>query len=91
MTLDQLSPGDLVYAATQIINDGGIPDLAEDAVIADAGTRGVILNIGHLEEDPERPLYLVRFEGPDLVLGPPTGCWGEELTTEGPGATVGRL
>ena len=88
MTLDQLIPGDLVYAATQIINDGGIPDLAEDAVIADAGTRGVILNIGHLEEDPERPLYLVRFEGPDLVLGPPTGCWGEELTTAGPGASA---
>ncbi len=91
MTLDQLSPGDLVYAATQISNDGGIPDLAEDAVIAAAGTRGVILNIGHLEEDPERPLYLVRFEGPDLVLGPPTGCWGEELTTEGPGAIAGRM
>ncbi|WP_295456341.1 nitrogen fixation protein NifZ [uncultured Thiodictyon sp.] len=82
MTLDQLSPGDLVYAAADIINDGGIPDLAEDALIASPGTRGVILKIGHLEEDPERTLYLVRFEGPGLVLGPPTGCWAEELTTQ---------
>jgi nitrogen fixation protein NifZ len=82
MKPEQLSPGDMVYAATDIINDGGIPDLPEDALIAAAGTRGVILNIGHLEEDPERPLFLVRFEGPGLVLGPPTGCWSEELRVE---------
>jgi len=85
-TLDQLNPGDLVYAAAAIVNDGGIPDLAADALIAAPGTRGVILKIGHLEEDPERTLYLVRFEGPDLVLGPPTGCWAEELGTERPAA-----
>jgi nitrogen fixation protein NifZ len=84
MTLDQLSPGDRVYAAADIANDGGIPDLAEDALIAAAGTRGVIVNIGHLEEDPDRTLFLVRFEGSDLVLGPPTGCWAEELATMGP-------
>jgi nitrogen fixation protein NifZ len=86
MTLDQLSPGDRVYAATDIANDGGIPDLAEDALIAAAGTRGVIVKIGHLEEDPHRALFLVRFEGPDLVLGPPTGCWAEELATTAPEA-----
>jgi nitrogen fixation protein NifZ len=84
MTLDRLSPGDLVFAATDIANDGGIPDLPENALIAAAGTRGVIVNIGHLEEDPDRELFLVRFEGPDLVLGPPTGCWAEELATTGP-------
>jgi nitrogen fixation protein NifZ len=44
----------------------------------------VIVKIGHLEEDPSRALFLVRFEGPDLVLGPPTGCWAEELATTGP-------
>jgi nitrogen fixation protein NifZ len=86
MTLDQLTPGDLVYAAADIANDGGIPDLPEDAPIASAGTRGVIVKIGHLEDDPGRTLYLVRFEGPDLVLGPPTGCWAEELATSGVGA-----
>jgi nitrogen fixation protein NifZ len=84
MTLEQLSPGDIVYAATDIANDGGIPDLAENALIASAGTRGVIVNIGHLEEDPERELFLVRFEGKDLELGPPTGCWPEELSAECP-------
>lgn len=86
MTLDHLNPGDLVYAAADIANDGGIPDLPADALIAPAGTRGVIVNIGHLEEDPARELFLVRFEGPDLVLGPPTGCWAEELTVEPPAA-----
>jgi nitrogen fixation protein NifZ len=76
----QLGPGDLVYAASDIYNDGGIPDLAENALIAAAGTRGVILNIGHLEEDPERELYLVRFEGEGAELGPPAGCWPDELS-----------
>jgi hypothetical protein len=34
-----------------------------------------------LEEDPERELYLVRFEGEGAELGPPAGCWPEELGT----------
>ena len=81
--LAQLEPGDLVYAAVPIVNDGGVPDLAADALIAAPGTRGVILRIGHLEEQPDRTLYLVRFEqGADLELGPPTGCWAEELRSE---------
>ncbi|MBK1722171.1 nitrogen fixation protein NifZ [Thiocystis violacea] len=79
MDLIQLSPGDMVFAAKDIFNDGGIPDIAQDALIAKAGTRGVIVNIGHLEENPDKELYLVRFEGADLVLGPPTGCWEDEL------------
>ena len=54
--------------------------MPENALIAASGTRGVIVNIGHLEEAPERELYLVRFEGDGLVLGPPTGCWAEELS-----------
>ena len=82
MNLRQLGPGDLVLAATDIFNDGGIPDLPADALIAHAGARGVILNIGHLEADPERELYLVRFEGQDHELGPPTGCWADELRVE---------
>lgn len=85
MELAQLNPGDMVWAATDISNDGGIPDLPEDALIAAAGTRGVVVNVGHLEEEPGRELYLVRFEGPDLVLGPPTGCWPEELSAAMPG------
>jgi nitrogen fixation protein NifZ len=84
MTLDRLSPGDRVYAAAPIRNDGGIPDLPPDAPIAVPGTRGLLVNVGHLEEEPERAVYLVRFEGPDLELGPPVGCWAEELSAEEP-------
>lgn len=79
MSLAQLNPGDIVFAATEIKNDGGIPDMPADAIIASPGTRGVIVNLGHLEQDPERELFLVRFEDPELRLGPPTGCWPEEL------------
>ena len=82
MNLEQLNPGDIVYAATEIRNDGGIPELADDALIATPGTRGVVVNIGHLEENPERELFLVRFEDAGLNLGPPTGCWPEELSAE---------
>ncbi|MCG6897794.1 MAG: nitrogen fixation protein NifZ [Thiocapsa sp.] len=82
MDLNQLVPGDLVYAAADIHNDGGLPGLPEAALIAAAGTRGVILNIGHLEEDLGREVYLVRFEGEGSELGPPTGCWPEELRAE---------
>lgn len=84
MTLKQLQPGDVVYAASDIVNDGSIPTLEGSALIATPGTRGVIVNIGHLEETPERELFLVRFEDSDLNLGPPTGCWPEELSSEPP-------
>ncbi|MGD8909099.1 MAG: nitrogen fixation protein NifZ [Chromatiales bacterium] len=80
MTLEQLKPGDAVYAASHIYNDGGIPDIADDALLAKPGTRGVIIETGHLEEVPERTVYLVRFEDSALNLGPPTGCWPEELS-----------
>ncbi|MGD8589674.1 MAG: nitrogen fixation protein NifZ [Chromatiales bacterium] len=79
MNLEQLSPGDLVYAASHIFNDGGIPEVPEDALLAAPGTRGVIIETGHLEEAPNRKLYLVRFEDRDLNLGPLIGCWPEEL------------
>lgn len=81
MTLEQLNPGDAVYAASHIYNDGSIPDLPDDTLIAEPGTRGVLIETGHLEEQPERKVYLVRFEDSELNLGPPTGCWPEELTT----------
>lgn len=80
MELDQLEPGDTVYAASHIYNDGGIPDLPQDTLLAQPGTRGVIVQTGHLEDAPERSVYLVRFEDKELNLGPPTGCWPEELS-----------
>ena len=80
MNLEQLEPGDLVYAASHIYNDGGIPDIPDQALLAEPGTRGVIVETGHLEEVPQRRIYLVRFENSELDLGPPTGCWPEELS-----------
>lgn len=79
MELRQLEPGDMVFAATTINNDGSHPELQDTTVIAEAGTRGVIINIGHLEEDENQELFLVRFEQTDGDLGPPTGCWPDEL------------
>ena len=84
MDAAQLNIGDMVLAATEIRNDGGIPDLPENALIASDGTRGVVVNRGHLEEQPDRMLLLVRFENEEGVLGPPTGCWPEELRVEQP-------
>ncbi|MES9987832.1 MAG: nitrogen fixation protein NifZ [Candidatus Thiodiazotropha endolucinida] len=81
MNLQDLQPGDVVFAASHIYNDGGIPDVPQDELLAEPGTRGVIVETGHLEEAPERLVYLVRFEDRELNLGPPTGCWPEELKT----------
>jgi nitrogen fixation protein NifZ len=80
VTLENLSPGDLVYAACHIYNDGGIPGIPENTLLAEPGARGVIVETGHLEESPQRKIYLVRFEDSNLNLGPPTGCWAEELS-----------
>lgn len=82
MTIEHLQPGDMVYAATELVNDGSIPDLAENTCLATAGTRGVILNTGHYEDMPGKTLYLVRFENESKELGPPIGCWEEELTDQ---------
>lgn len=80
MNLEQLEKGDAVYADSHIYNDGGIPGLPDGALIAAPGTRGVIIETGHIEEAPERTIFLVRFEDAELNLGPPTGCWPEELS-----------
>jgi nitrogen fixation protein NifZ len=80
MTLEQLNPGDRVYAASHIYNDGGIPRIAQDALLAKPGTRGVIVETGYLEAAPERILFLVRFEDSEMNLSPPVGCWPEELS-----------
>jgi len=86
MTLENLEPGDMVFAATEIRNDGSVPDLPVEALLAKPGNRGVLLNTGHLEDQPNAVLYLVRFEDDNRELGPPIGCWPEELTLEEPSA-----
>ena len=74
--------GDMVWSRVALQNDGSIPDLAENAQLAAAGARGVIVKVGSIEEQPEIPVFLVRFEDADAVLGPPVGCLKEELTQD---------
>lgn len=82
MKITDLDIGDRVYAAHSIIDDGSIPDGNEGEVLARAGTRGVITLIGHVEEQPELTVFLVRFEDENLNLSEPIGCWEEDLSVE---------
>jgi nitrogen fixation protein NifZ len=79
MNAQRLEPGDTVYAIRELRNDGSIPGLPDNELIAKEGARGVLINIGHFEEQPGLNLYLVRFENHDLSLGPPVGCWPDEI------------
>jgi nitrogen fixation protein NifZ len=83
MRVEDLDLGDVVYAAHRIINDGSMPDSGEGEVLAEAGTRGVIVMKGHIEEDQTRHVFLVRFEDAELNLGRPIGCWVEDLVAKG--------
>jgi nitrogen fixation protein NifZ len=82
MNVQDLDIGDVVYAANTITDDGSIPGGIEGAILAEAGTRGVITLIGHVEEEPNRSVFLVRFEDKDINLGNPVGCWVEDLAME---------
>lgn len=82
MKLTDLQIGDAVYAAHSIIDDGSMPNGDEGNVLAAAGTRGVITLIGHVEEQPERTVFLVRFEDENLNLSEPIGCWEDDLQVE---------
>ena len=76
----QYEIGDMVFSVEDLFNDGGLPGVAENGLIAAAGARGVVVQFGHVEADLDQEIYLVRFEGADGVLGPPVGCLPEELT-----------
>ena len=82
MNVEDLELGDVVYAARLIADDGSIPDGNEGEVLAEAGTREVITLIGHVEEEPNRTVFLVRFEDKEMNLGNPVGCWVEDLMVE---------
>ena len=73
MALENLQPGDMVFAATEIYND---------THIAATGARGVLINTGHLEDEPGQRLFLVRFEDSNNELGPPVGCWPDEISDQ---------
>jgi len=74
--------GDLVHSRIDIFNDGGVPDVPEGSIVAAAGTRGVIVRAATGQGRRSRLIYLVRFEGSDLVLGPTVSCLEEELTQD---------
>jgi len=80
----QYGIGDLVYAAEDIFNDGGMPGIEDaEGLIVPLGTRGVVVHFGVAEQDERSEIYLVRFEsGPDELLGAPVGCLPEELTQD---------
>jgi nitrogen fixation protein NifZ len=79
--------GDMVFAAQDLFNEpveesgeSGIPGIAPGELLAAAGTRGVVVNVGHAQEMPDAEIYLVRFEaGAEGTLAEPIGCLGEEL------------
>ena len=74
--------GDLVFARATLLNDGGVPNVPADAVLAAAQARGVVVRVGHVQAQPTQMLYVVCFENENGVLGPPVGCLPEELTQE---------
>ncbi|MCB1895114.1 MAG: nitrogen fixation protein NifZ [Zoogloeaceae bacterium] len=76
--------GELVFASERIVNDGSLPQLAEDAVLAEPGCKGVVVRAGHLAESREE-IFLVRFEDDSGTLGPPVGCLADELASAPPG------
>jgi nitrogen fixation protein NifZ len=83
MSAVQYDVGDLVFAASDILNDGGMPGVDDEGLIAPAGAKGVVVQFGHAELDPNQEIYLVRFEtGPGGTLGNPVGVLPEELTQE---------
>lgn len=80
MSLAHLHNGDVVYARIDIRNDGSVPDAEGDALFATAGAKGMLLNIGHFEENPNVELFLVTFEDAHGELGPPVTCLAEEIS-----------
>jgi nitrogen fixation protein NifZ len=64
--------GQPVVAATDLYNDGSLPDIPEDILLVAAGGPGEIVQVGHHEE-VNVPVYMVDFGV--VVLG----CLEEEI------------
>lgn len=59
--------GQRVRAAIDLLNDGSFPEQAADALLAQSGDVGEIVQVGtHVESNT--PVYLVEF-GTDRVVG----------------------
>ncbi len=64
----------MIFAAIHVYNDGSVLGVDADARIAAAGTRGVLINTGHLEEESYKILMLVCFVDDNLELGLHVAC-----------------
>lgn len=80
MSLRNVHNGDAVFAAVRIVNDGSVPHADDNEVFAEMGTMGMLINIGHLEENPNKELFLVSFQLPNGELGAPVACLEHELS-----------
>jgi nitrogen fixation protein NifZ len=86
--MSDFQPGDRVFAALDLFNDpleetgeSAIPGFKPGDLLAPAGTRGMVVNVGHVEAAPEDEIYLVSFEtGPNGKLAEPIGCLASELS-----------
>lgn len=58
--------GQRVIALDDLVNDGSYPERPVDALLAQRGSVGEIVNVGHARELNE-PVYLVQFEA--CVIG----------------------
>lgn len=65
--------GQPVVTLVDLLNDGSYPDLAEAALLAEAGARGEVVNVG-MVEDSGLPVYLVEFADGKVI-----GVLEEEL------------
>lgn len=82
MKVSDLEIGDVVYAAHNIVDDGSMPEKQPGDLLANSGTRGVIVRKGYTETLPKHEVFLVRFEDEQMNLGQPIGCYIEDLRVE---------
>lgn len=66
--------GQPVMTAVDLVNDGSYPDFPVDALLAPAGSRGEVVNVG-LVEEANAMVYLVEFADGKVV-----GVFEEEIT-----------
>ena len=86
--MSKFQMGDMVFAAIDLFNEpieetgeSGIPGVVPGELLAVAGTRGVVVNVGHAQEMPGEEIYLVRFEiDAEGTLAEPIGCLSNELS-----------
>jgi len=65
--------GQPVVTLTDLANDGSYPDMPEDALLAESGSRGEIVQVG-MHTESNMPVYLVEFPDGKIV-----GCLEEEI------------